>query len=463
GWQLLQAIGAVPDAAQAAQIIQQMEAMLASGVTPQSAYVTLAPVDDEHGTLSSAPGVTPQLIGALITSVVRAKRGQMSATEVRAALERLSTGGVWAPIAAALMAALADQPDAAARLLLAAEPWLTEGTAAERADALVGIGNLAKVLGDQATEVRAREAAVAAFRMAGDDRQNLVNLSIALYNLAMFHVGQGDFAAAVPLLEEVVALDERTGHPDLAADRATLAEVRRRAAGVPVPTIREAIIAWRDGGRDDLQFTVLLTEICNRYVQTMRTGDRTSRWELAHDLAVLRAIRPLPIAGTNDFLHVLQLRLRDEPGMAERAAQIQAALPAQLAQVLTMMEQQIRGEVVTLPDATAVQALAEQVAALLLSQLTPAQQAELLVLALVAPLLQRGVQLLQQPELTAAERSRFAEQLDQAAARAEAGESDGSPWLAAAAALRLVAAWLRGSSPDLAALPESYRSLVVEM
>ncbi|WP_299643877.1 CHAT domain-containing protein [uncultured Chloroflexus sp.] len=402
GWQLLQAIGAAPDAAQAAQLVQQMEAMLASVGTPS------------------------RLVGALIAAVVRAKRGQMSATEVRAELERLLAEEALAPVVTALVAALADQADAAAQLLLAAEPLLTKGTAAERADALMGIGHLANVLGDQVTELRAREAAVAAFRMAGDDRQSLVNLSIALYDLAMFHVGQGDFATAVPLPEEVVELDERTGHPDLASDRATLEEVRRRAAGVPEPTIREAIIAWRDGGRDDWQFVALLTKICNHYVQTMRTGDRTSRWELAHDLAVLRAIQPLPIAGTNDFLHVLQLRLRDEPGMAERAAQIQAALPTQLALLLTVIEQQVRGEAVTLPAATEVQALAEQVA-VLLSQLTPAQQAELLVLAQVAPLVQLGAQLLRQPELTAAERSQFAERLDQAADQAEAGEVDGSP------------------------------------
>lgn len=394
--------------------------------------------------------------------MVRVKRGQMPGAGVRADLERLSAEETLTSITAALLAAIDGATDAAAALLLAAEPLLAQGTAAERADALVGIGNLADLLGDQETELRAREAAVAAFRAAGEDRQTLVNLSIALYNLAIFHAGQENYAAAVPLLEEVVALDERTGHPDLESDRAKLEELRRRASAVPEATLVDVIAAWRDGERDHEQFVSLLNLICNIYVQTMRHGSGAQRDRLAEDLAHLRAIRPLPIAGANDFLAVLQLRLRDEPGMAERATQIQAALPTQLAQALVSMEQQLSGEPVSPPADTDEQEVVAEMEAML-SSLPPEQRARLAVLAQVVPILQQGIRLLKQPGIPAAERGRFAGGLDNAATQAEDGAAAGSPWLEAAAALRCIAGWLRGGTPDPDALDEPYRSLVVQM
>ena len=442
---LLQAMGAAPDAAKAAEIVQQMEAALAGGASPQPAAFTPA-----------------RLVGALIGAVVRVQRGQMPAADLRADLERLSAEATLTPITTALLAALDGAADAAATLLVAAEPLLAQGAAAERADALAGIGNLAALLDDHATELRAREAAVAAFRAAGDDRQSLVNLSIALYNLAMLYARQGNHAAAVPLLEEVVALDERTGHPDLASDRAKLEEMRRRAAGLPEVSLVDVIAAWRDGDRDHEQFATLLNLVCNLYVQTMSDGSSDQRERLAEDLAHLRAIRPLPVAGANDFLAVLQLRLRDEPGMTERAARIAATLPAQLAQALAMMDQAISGEPVALPADSDEQEAAAAMAAML-SSLPPEQRAELQILAQVAPLVLHGIGLLRQPDLTAAERGRFAEVLEQAASQAETGETAGSPWLAAAGVLRQVAGWLKGvpAAPDT--LPEPYRSLVMRM
>ncbi|WP_129676700.1 tetratricopeptide repeat protein, partial [Candidatus Chloroploca sp. Khr17] len=327
---LLQAMGAVADAAQVAEIIQQMEAAMAGGATPQPSALTPA-----------------QLVGALTGAVVRVLRGQLPGAGVQADLARLSAEETLTPSIAALLAAIEGKTNAAATLLTAAEPLLAQGTPAERADALVGIGNLAAQLNDGATELRARQVAVAAFREAGDDQQNLVNLSIALYNLAIFHAGQEQYAAAIPLLEEVVALDERTGHPDLASDRAKLEAMRQRAAGV------------------------------------------------------------LPVDS-------------DEQ---EAAVAMEA----------------------------------------MLSQLTPAQQAEFRVLSQVVPLLQQGIALLRQPGITAAERGRLAAGLEQAAQQAEAGEVAGSPWLAAAAALRTLVGWLHGTPPHLEALEEPYRSLVAQM
>ena len=442
---LLQAMRAGPDAAKVAEIIQWMEATLAGGATPQPSEFTPA-----------------RLVGALTGAVVRVKRGQMPGADVRADLERLSAEETLTPITAALLAAIDGATDAAAALLLAAEPLLAQGTAAERADALVGIGNLADLLGDQETELRARAAAVAAFRTAGEDRQTLVNLRIALYHLAIFHAGQENYAAAVPLLEEVVALDERTGHPDLASDRAKLEEIRQRASGMPEVTLVDVVAQWRDSGGDVEQFVSLLNLVCTLYVQTMREGGRAQRDQLAADLDHLRAIRPLPIAGANDFLGVLQLRLRDEPGMAERATQIQAALPTQLAQALVSMEQQLSGEPVSPPADTDEQESAAAMAAML-SRLPPEQRAELQVLGQVVPILQQGVRLLQQPGITAAERGRLANGLENAATQAEDGEAAGSPWLEAAVALRRVAGWLRGAPTEPGTLNEPYRSLVTRM
>ena len=442
---LLQAMGAAPDAAKVAEIVQQMEAALAGGASPQPAAFTPA-----------------RLVGALIGAVVRVQRGQMPAADLRADLERLSAEATLTPITTALLAALDGAADAAATLLVAAEPLLAQGAAAERADALAGIGNLAALLDDHATELRAREAAVAAFRAAGDDRQSLVNLSIALYNLAMLYARQGNHAAAVPLLEEVVALDERTGHPDLASDRAKLEEMRRHAAGLPEVSLVDVIAEWRDGDRDHEQFATLLNLVCNLYVQTMSDGSSDQRERLAEDLAHLRAIRPLPVAGANDFLAVLQLRLRDEPGMTERAARIAATLPAQLAQALAMMDQAISGEPVAPPADSDEQEAAAAMAAML-SGLPPEQRAELQILAQVAPLVLHGIGLLRQPDLTAAERGRFAEVLEQAASQAETGETAGSPWLAAAGVLRQVAGWLKGAPAAPDTLPEPYRSLVMRM
>ncbi len=439
---LLQAMGATPDAAKVAAIIQQMEAALAGDETSAPSAVTPA-----------------RLVGALTAAVVQVRRGQLSADSVRAELQRLTAEATLLPLTTALLAALDGAADAAATLLAAAAPLLAQGTAAESADALVGIGNLADLLADPATELQAREAAVAAFRQAGDEREHLVNLSIALYNLAMFHAGQQDFAAAVPLLEEVVALDERTGHPDLESDRAKLEELRQRAAGAPALSLAGLVAEWRDGGRDAEQFAALLNLACNRYVEAMRTGSGVQREELASELAHLRAARPLPIAGANDLLALLQLRLRDEPGMAAQADRLQAALPTQLAQALDSMEQDISGQPAP-PPAVANEDAATMALATMLNSLPPEQQAELRVLAQVVPLLQQGVQLLQQPGLTTAERSRRAHELEHAASQAAAGESAGSPWLAAADALRCVAGWLQGAMVDPAALPEPYQNLM---
>jgi hypothetical protein len=87
---------------------------------------------------------------------------------------------------------------------------------------------------------------------AGSDaqREALVTLSVLLYNLSGYYQAAGRHEEAVAALEEVVALDERTGHPDLASDREALEAARRLAAMSPQE--REALqaAAAQAGGVD---------------------------------------------------------------------------------------------------------------------------------------------------------------------------------------------------------------------
>ncbi len=87
--------------------------------------------------------------------------------------------------------------------------------------------------GDLAAAVAAQEQAVVLAREAGEDRETLVGLSVLLFNLAGFYGRAERHEDAVRSLEEVVALDERTGHPDLESDRQALENARRLAALTP--------------------------------------------------------------------------------------------------------------------------------------------------------------------------------------------------------------------------------------
>jgi hypothetical protein len=273
----------------------------------------------------------------------------------------------------------------------------------------------------------------------------------------------------VPLLEEVVALlDTQSAHPDLEQDRMLLEHMRRRAAGEPPPGLREAVATWVQGGRDERQFAELLNAVCHLYVQVMQAGNPEQQADLAHDLAHVRAARPLPIAGANDFLHILQLLLRGEPEMVQQATQQRAALPAPLAEALTTMERLISGEQDTVPTAppqagAEAEAEAEAEIEAMLRSLSPEQQAELQVRAQVVPLLRQVLPVLRAPQASTEERARYADGVEQAAAQAAANEAEGSPWLVAATVLRVVAGWLRGAPVDMTALPEPYRELIDTM
>jgi tetratricopeptide (TPR) repeat protein len=88
--------------------------------------------------------------------------------------------------------------------------------------------------GDLSAAIEAQERAVTHLRStATDDRDTLVTLSVLLYNLAQYYTQAGRWHDAVAALAEVVALDEGTGHEDLASDRAALEQARRMAAATP--------------------------------------------------------------------------------------------------------------------------------------------------------------------------------------------------------------------------------------
>ncbi|MCA9954418.1 MAG: CHAT domain-containing protein [Anaerolineales bacterium] len=81
--------------------------------------------------------------------------------------------------------------------------------------------------------VAAQKQAITLLRQAEPTHENLVTLSVLLFNLSGYLQNSGQFAAAVTALEEVVALDEETNHPDLASDKAALAQARELAANPP--------------------------------------------------------------------------------------------------------------------------------------------------------------------------------------------------------------------------------------
>jgi len=87
--------------------------------------------------------------------------------------------------------------------------------------------------GDFAAAVETQARVVAQLRLAGQAVSDWVSLSVQLFNLADYYAGMEQFAEAIRLLEEVVALDERLGLPDIDSDRQMLEQVRQLAAMTP--------------------------------------------------------------------------------------------------------------------------------------------------------------------------------------------------------------------------------------
>jgi pyruvate/2-oxoglutarate dehydrogenase complex dihydrolipoamide acyltransferase (E2) component len=127
-----------------------------------------------------------------------------------------------------------------------------EGGGAQSADPVRQLGTQARAAaqaGRAEEAVAAQEQAVALARAqageaeadSSEQREALVRLSVLLYNLSGYCQAAGRHEEAVAALEGVVALDERTGHPDLASDREALEAARRLARMSPEE--REALQA----------------------------------------------------------------------------------------------------------------------------------------------------------------------------------------------------------------------------
>jgi hypothetical protein len=176
--------------------------------------------------------------------------------------------------------------------------------------------------------VSAQEKAVALARaqagkaQAGSDarREALVRLSVLLYNLGSYYQGAERYDEAVTALEEVVALDERTGHPDLASDRETLERARDLARMSPEE-------------RKALQFTPSLP--ADRTPEGPTTSDALAA-QLEAQLAQLPPEeRAEAEAAAREFLQ--RWEGMSEEARSEQLAQMQAAARRQ--QIETLADQ----------------------------------------------------------------------------------------------------------------------------
>jgi tetratricopeptide (TPR) repeat protein len=109
----------------------------------------------------------------------------------------------------------------------------TEDTTSGPLAAVVSQARAAAARGDWPAAIESGEQVVELVRQAGDSREALTTLSVMLFNLSGYYAEAERFDDAVRALEEVVALDERTGHEDLAADRRALEQARMLAAMSP--------------------------------------------------------------------------------------------------------------------------------------------------------------------------------------------------------------------------------------
>ncbi len=81
--------------------------------------------------------------------------------------------------------------------------------------------------------VQCQAEAIEYLRRQAESPDDWHTLSVALYNQSGYLAQLERFDQAVAALEEVVAIDERFGLPDLESDRAALAQMKRRQEGLP--------------------------------------------------------------------------------------------------------------------------------------------------------------------------------------------------------------------------------------
>jgi tetratricopeptide (TPR) repeat protein len=157
--------------------------------------------------------------------------------------------------------------------------------AVQQARAAAGQGNWpAAIHHQQAAVSRARTLA----NNQREPEEALVQLSVLLYNLATYYQQAGRHAEAVAALEEVVALDEQTGHADLEDDRRALAQARQlaeQAVGQP------ASPAQTNTELDGL-LSQLPPHIGQMFAQQWQQSTPEDREKLRHWLAQTVALPP---------------------------------------------------------------------------------------------------------------------------------------------------------------------------
>ncbi len=201
----------------------QVSAMLAALDQPAAPQQTLTPA---------------AMLVRLTQAAVAAARGQQAPSEVAAASEQLAAAVDLPAALAAYLTALAAVVRAPQASTLDALHTVTEQVAEQVDDALAADDSLSLRLAiarlfDQhqqpASAAYFQAQAIAALRTAGNSRDAQQTLSVALYNQADYLAQLDRFAEAVTALAEVVAIDQRFGLDDLAADQQALAEMRQRA------------------------------------------------------------------------------------------------------------------------------------------------------------------------------------------------------------------------------------------
>ncbi|MEE8229738.1 MAG: tetratricopeptide repeat protein, partial [candidate division NC10 bacterium] len=60
------------------------------------------------------------------------------------------------------------------------------------------------------------------------EQDDLLRLTVPMHNLAIIYEEKGEYRKALSLLEDVISLDKRMGHPDLKRDMLAFRRIRRR-------------------------------------------------------------------------------------------------------------------------------------------------------------------------------------------------------------------------------------------
>ncbi|MBF8278808.1 MAG: TPR domain protein [candidate division NC10 bacterium] len=93
-----------------------------------------------------------------------------------------------------------------------------------RAAALNGLGFVRKKVGDLEGAIAAYEEALRLLEASGDHLRS----SVVLHNMALIHEERNEWRDALRLMEQVISIDKRIGHPDLKQDMEVFRRIRSK-------------------------------------------------------------------------------------------------------------------------------------------------------------------------------------------------------------------------------------------